>query len=68
MKIESIALMLGLIGVLVAGIFTSRFYAEVIYWLAAFGAILKNVQITAYEEELAKPEAIEEPPSAKIAV
>jgi probable O-glycosylation ligase (exosortase A-associated) len=68
MKIESIALMLGLIGVLVAGVFTSRFYAEVLYWLAAFGAILKNVQITAYEEELAKPEIIEAAPQAKIAV
>lgn len=53
-RIESTALILGLFGILVAGIFTTRLYAEVIYWLAAFGAVLKNVQAVELEKQLAE--------------
>ncbi|MFQ5598026.1 MAG: O-antigen ligase family protein [Nitrospiria bacterium] len=43
MQLESIALILGYVGVLTAGIFINRSYAESIYWLAAFTAILRNL-------------------------
>jgi hypothetical protein len=48
---ESIAITLGLFGMLVAGVFVNRFYAEVIYWLCAFAAILRNLQVQAMAEE-----------------
>ncbi len=43
MQLESVALMLGYVGVLTAGIFINRSYAESIYWLAAFTAVLRNI-------------------------
>jgi len=42
---ESYAIELGLIAVMVAGLFTNRVYAEAIYWLSAFTAILKNLYL-----------------------
>jgi probable O-glycosylation ligase (exosortase A-associated) len=43
--VESYAIELGLIGVLTAGIFTNRLYAEAVYWLPAFAAVLKNLYL-----------------------
>lgn len=40
--LESVALTLGLSGTLVAGLFSDRLYGEVIYWLAAFTALLRH--------------------------
>ncbi len=48
--LHSIALTLGFSGVLIAGIFTSRFIAEVLYWLPAFSAALKNLQVIELEQ------------------
>lgn len=41
--LESIAITLGLTGTLVAGIFSDRLYGEVVYWLAAFTALLRHM-------------------------
>ncbi len=49
-RLHSLALTLGLAGVLTAGFFTNRLYAEVIYWLPAFTAALRNLQAEAIEE------------------
>jgi probable O-glycosylation ligase (exosortase A-associated) len=43
MYAETYAIELGLFGLLTAGIFTNRLYAEAIYWLPAFAAVLKNL-------------------------
>ncbi len=41
---EGTALMLAMVGILVAGMFINRPYAEVIYWLSAFAVALRNIQ------------------------
>jgi probable O-glycosylation ligase (exosortase A-associated) len=41
--LETYAIELGLFSVLAAGIFTNRLYAEAIYWLPAFAAVIKNL-------------------------
>ncbi len=41
--LESTAITLGLTGTLVAGIFSDRLYGEVVYWLAAFTALLRHI-------------------------
>lgn len=43
MHIQSLGIELGLIGILVAGMFASRFYAETVYWFPAFTAVLRNL-------------------------
>jgi putative inorganic carbon (hco3(-)) transporter len=48
--IETYAIELGLIGVLAAGIFTNRLYAEALYWLPAFAAVLKNLYLNERKE------------------
>lgn len=40
---EFISLQLGLVGLLTAGFFTNRFYAEVLYWYAALAVVLSNI-------------------------
>ncbi len=53
----SLAITLGYVGVLTAGAFTSRLMAEVTYWLPAFAAALKNLQVIESEKttELVQP-------------
>ncbi|NOY84212.1 MAG: hypothetical protein GXO96_05220 [Nitrospirae bacterium] len=46
----SLAITLGYIGLLTAGAFTSRLMAEVTYWLPAFAAALKNLQVIESEK------------------
>jgi O-antigen ligase len=48
---ESLAIELGLIGVMISGIFTSRLYAEALYWLPALVGVLKNI----YAKEREQP-------------
>ena len=48
--VETYAIELGLIGVLAAGIFTNRLYAEAIYWLPAFAAVVKNLYLNERQE------------------
>ena len=60
---EGTALILAMIGILVAGIFINRPYAEVIYWLSAFGVALRNIQfneLSEMEQEELEPEDLEE--------
>jgi hypothetical protein len=51
-RTDSLALTLGLIGVLTAGFFINRLYAEAIYWLTAFTAALRNIQAQVNTEEV----------------
>lgn len=48
--IHSMAITLGFLGLLTAGIFTSRLMAEVLYWLPALSAALKNLQVIESEQ------------------
>lgn len=48
--LHSLAITLGFTGLLVAGIFTSRLMAEVLYWLPALSAALKNLQVLESEQ------------------
>ncbi len=43
LALESVAMTLGMTGTLIAGCFSDRLYGEVIYWLAAFTALLRHV-------------------------
>lgn len=43
--VDAMAIQMGLLGILVAGIFHNRLYSEVIYWFAAFGVALRNIQV-----------------------
>ncbi len=49
--LESVALTLGLTGTLVAGIFSDRLYGEVVYWLAAFTALLRHMHTLELQAE-----------------
>lgn len=44
--IEATAVQLALTSILIAGFFHNRQYAEVVFWLSAFGVILRNIQRT----------------------
>jgi probable O-glycosylation ligase (exosortase A-associated) len=59
MHAESLAIELGLIGAMVSGIFTSRLYAEALYWLPALTGVLKNI----YAQEREQPPNIIRTPS-----
>jgi probable O-glycosylation ligase (exosortase A-associated) len=48
--LETYAIELGLFSVLAAGIFTNRLYAEAIYWLPAFAAVIKNLYLNETQE------------------
>jgi probable O-glycosylation ligase (exosortase A-associated) len=51
MHAESLAIELGLIGVMMSGLFTSRLYAEALYWLPALTGVLTNI----YAKEREQP-------------
>jgi hypothetical protein len=44
LKLESLALEVGLIAFLGAAVFINRMYAEILYWLVALAASLDNIQ------------------------
>ncbi len=48
---ELISLQLAIIGLLTAGFFTNRLYAEVLYWYAALAVVLANVVNREMEEQ-----------------
>ena len=50
--LHSVAITLGFFGLLIAGFFTSRLIAEVLYWLPAFSAALKNIQVEEKEQSM----------------
>ncbi len=50
--LHSVALLVGFGGLLTAGAFTSRLVAEVLYWLPAFSAVLKNLQVLESEKSM----------------
>ena len=59
--VDAMAIQMGLIGILVAGMFHNRLYSEVIYWFGAFAVALRNIQVNEihenYLEELEAEEA-----------
>lgn len=42
--IDAMAIQMGLIAILIAGIFHNRLYSEVVYWFGAFAVALRNIQ------------------------
>ncbi len=44
--IDAMAIQMGLIAILTAGIFHNRLYSEVVYWFGAFAVALRNIQVT----------------------
>ena len=48
--VDAIAIQMGLLAILTAGIFHNRCYSEVIYWFGAFAVALRNIQVTDIEE------------------
>ena len=48
--VDAMAIQMGLIAILTAGIFHNRLYSEVIYWFGAFAVALRNIQITEINE------------------
>lgn len=43
--VDAMAIQMGLIGILTAGIFHNRLYSEVVYWFGAFAVALRNIQV-----------------------
>lgn len=43
--IDAVAMQMGIIGILAAGLFHNRLYSEVVYWFAAFSVALRNIQV-----------------------
>jgi probable O-glycosylation ligase (exosortase A-associated) len=56
--IDAVAIQLGLIGILIAGFFHNRYYAEVVYWFAAFAVALRNIQVDEMLTERKRSEVI----------
>jgi O-antigen ligase len=50
LQLQSLAIELGLIGFLTAGIFSNGLYSEVVYWLPAFTAVLRNLYFNECKE------------------
>jgi O-antigen ligase len=50
LQLQSLAIELGLIGFLTAGIFSNGLYSEAVYWLAAFTAVVRNLYINECQE------------------
>ncbi len=48
--VDAMALQMGLLAILTAGIFHNRSYSEVIYWFGAFAVALRNIQFTEINE------------------
>jgi len=48
--VDAIAIQMGLLAILTAGIFHNRSYSEVIYWFGAFAVALRNIQVTEIAE------------------
>lgn len=64
-----LAVELGLIGTIVAGVFGQRLYGESVYWLCALVVSLKRMHATAHDPEFApQPEASPQPAEPGVAV
>lgn len=50
--VEAMAIQMGLIGILTAGIFHNRLYSEVVYWFGAFAVALRNIQVNEIFENI----------------
>jgi putative inorganic carbon (hco3(-)) transporter len=50
LHLQSLAIELGLIGFLTAGIFSNGLYSEAVYWLSAFTAVLRNLYFNECQE------------------
>ncbi len=49
--VDAMAIQMGIIGILTAGVFHNRLYSEVLYWFGAFAVALRNIQVTEIEEK-----------------
>ncbi len=58
--VDAMAIQMGLIGILVAGIFHNRLYSEVIYWFGAFAVALRNIQVDEIYHNSLEEMALEE--------
>ncbi len=58
--VDAMAIQMGLIGILTAGIFHNRLYSEVVYWFGAFAVALRNIQVNEIYENLEESEETEE--------
>ena len=63
--VDAVAIQMGLIGILVAGIFHNRLYSEVIYWFGAFAVALRNIQVDEIYHNSMEELALEEVESIK---
>ncbi len=54
--VDAMAIQMGLIAILTAGIFHNRLYSEVVYWFGAFAVALRNMQM----DEILSPEEEDE--------
>jgi probable O-glycosylation ligase (exosortase A-associated) len=57
LRLNSIALILSLVGMLSAGFFINRLHAESVYWLAAFAAVLRNIHAQVAEAAIGNAQA-----------
>jgi probable O-glycosylation ligase (exosortase A-associated) len=62
-RMDSIALILGLVGILSAGFFFNRLYAESVYWLTAFAAVLRNIHAQVVAEASQNPPSQDDVPA-----
>jgi probable O-glycosylation ligase (exosortase A-associated) len=62
-RMDSIALILGLVGILSAGFFFNRLYAESVYWLTAFAAVLRNILAQVVAEASQNPPSQDDVPA-----
>ena len=56
--LESVALTLGICGVMIGGLFSTRTYGEIVYWLPAFAAVLRNIHTQELRQE-SEPAALD---------
>lgn len=61
--LESFAIEVALVGFLTAAFFINRPYAEVLYWLSALAAALRNIADGVWEEAAAEPAVLRAAPS-----
>jgi O-antigen ligase len=54
-SLEMTAVQLGLLGICAAGIFHSRQYAEIVYWLSSFVIMIYNLQKNEYAQLTKQP-------------
>ncbi len=65
--VDAMAIQMGLLGILTAGIFHNRLYSEVVYWFGAFAVALRNIQVTEIENIRMEQQTAEQSTPGEIA-